>query len=832
MKQIYKAIMTAVLIIASVVLNAQNLSWVRVTPGLTCEDVSVNGSGDVLTTGYFGGVCDFDPSTAVFNLTGSFYDIYVSKFNSFGQFQWAIDIGSTGDERATAVCSDPSGNIYVTGYFQGTCDFDPGAGITSLTSSAFTDVFLLKLNSTGQFLWVKQFSGNAFMNADDVVCDISGNVFLCARFQGIADLDPTAAVASYTSQGAYDLFVEKFDPSGNLLFTAVTGSPNNDRITEAVVNSNLEIILTGYFQGTADFDPGVGVTNLTASAPHTDVFVWKLSATGNYMWAGKFGGSDGPDEAYGIDLDASGNIYLTGFHYGNADFDPGVGTAILASNGTYDSFVCKLSSAGNFSWAKSTGGAQDDMALSVGVRTTGEVLVLGKFRDNVDFDPGAGITQRSSAGASDFYLQHFDNNGNFQFVNTFGSNGDETFIEGANMSFTNEFFIFGRFPQAMDFDPSANTYTQNSSGLDHFLMNYSDCAQTYSTQTITECNNYTWGNTTYTNSGVYYRNDMSNAGGCDSIMVLNLTINNDISFNQSPTVCSGQTFTVGNSVYNTSGNYTDTLLRANGCDSLVYTNLTVNPPVTSNQAFQICNGQSVTVGSNVYSQTGTYMDTVTTVNGCDSVIVTNLTVLPSNDFSQTVQLCAGQTLTVGNNMYSQTGNYMDTLIGANGCDSVITTNLTVDAPVNVATNTSQFTITSQASNATYQWIDCNTNTIIAGATAQTFTATADGDYAVIVTVNGCSDTSACVNITGIGITEIFASQIQIYPNPSNGNFTVNCPAEKINYSICNSLGQEILSGVNTAATFQVNLSHLPNGVYYLRLANANSQTHIALIKNQ
>ena len=144
-------------------------------------------------------------------------------------------------------------------------------------------------------------------------------------------------------------------------------------------------------------------------------------------------------------------------------------------------------------------------------------------------------------------------------------------------------------------------------------------------------------------------------------------------------ICQGESISVGSNVYTTSGLYIDTMMSSSGCDSLVYTNLTVNPIVTYQNNQTICLGEVYTIGNNVYSTSGTYIDTFATSFSCDSLVYTNLSVTQVSGGSSTnnTTICYGDYFMVGNNMYTNTGTYYDTLIGSNGCDSTVTTNLTV-----------------------------------------------------------------------------------------------------------------------------------------------------------
>ena len=190
------------------------------------------------------------------------------------------------------------------------------------------------------------------------------------------------------------------------------------------------------------------------------------------------------------------------------------------------------------------------------------------------------------------------------------------------------------------------------------------------------------GTNTYSTTGTY-TDTLNSSLGCDSIVVTNLTVNPVHTINQDFTICAGEEIMVGNNTYLATGNYIDTLPSSLGCDSIVLTSLTVNPVVTTNSDYTICNGESITVGNSTYTSTGTYSDTLLSSLGCDSIVVTNLTVNESYNTYNYIALCAGGSVTVGGNVYSQTGLYVDSLLSALGCDSIITTDLVIDENIEV-----------------------------------------------------------------------------------------------------------------------------------------------------
>jgi hypothetical protein len=371
---------------------------------------------------------------------------------------------------------------------------------------------------------------------------------------------------------------------------------------------------------------------------------------------------------------------------------------------------------------------------------------------------------------------------------------------------------------------STGTYLDtipNSTGCDSIITtNLTIIYPSSSSMSASACSSYTApSGAMFTTSGTYM-DTIPNVAGCDSVITINLSILNPTSSSISPVVCSSYLSPAGNT-YTTSGTYTDIIPNSVGCDSTITINLTVNQPTSSSMNASACDMFTAPSGA-MYMSSGMYMDTIPNVAGCDSVITINLTITNSSSSSISPVVCdsynspAGNTYTTSGtytdvipnmagcdstitinltvnmstassitvsacdsymspagNTYTSSGTYTDIIPNIAGCDSTITINLTVNT-VNTSVTQSTFTLTAAASGATYQWINCSNMQPIAGATNQSYTATANGDYAVIVTENSCTDTSACVNITGIGITENeFANSISVYPNPSQGEFNID-----------------------------------------------------------
>lgn len=195
------------------------------------------------------------------------------------------------------------------------------------------------------------------------------------------------------------------------------GGPSSDVGQGVSVDTYGNVYSTGWFNGTADFDPGPGTFNLlNAGVLGADIFISKLDSNGDFVWAKSMGGTFS-DSGYGIAIDTSGNVYTTGSFGGTADFDPGTGVLDLVSSGGTDIFISKLNNSGDFVWAKALGAGFDDYGYDISVDSSGNVYTTGFFRGTVDFDPGdMGIFNLTSAGFEDIFISKLAGSDKFPWV--------------------------------------------------------------------------------------------------------------------------------------------------------------------------------------------------------------------------------------------------------------------------------------------------------------------------------------------------------------------------------------------------------------------------------
>lgn len=894
------------------------LTWAKQFGGTGQErghSVAVDASGNVYTIGNFGGTTDFDPGSGVFNLNAANGAVFISKLDVNGSFIWAKQLGDGATSiQGYSLALDNNGNVYTTGTYRGTGDFDPGVGVFNLTSTGNGDVFISKLDVNGNFVWAKSMGGvNTHASQHDrgwcITVDNLGNVYTTGDFDGTGDFDPGAGVYNLTAVGVTDMFISKLDANGNFVWAKSVGSGGptaaNDYGRSVVVDANGNVHITGWFNYTVDFDPGPGVHTLVSfGAP--DIFVLKLDANGNFIWVKQMGGVSS-DYGESIAIDAAGNIYTTGrfLLQGThaADFDPGSGVYNLTSAGSHDIFVSKLDANGNFVWARRMGGTGNDYAdygRSIAVDAVGNVYTSGRFQNTVDFDPGTGIYNLTSAGDDDVFVSKLDANGNFLCAARMGGIGRDRAYSLA-IDGNENCYVAGFFADTGDFDPGAGTYNLTTAGgFDVFVvkLDMSVCTNALiasfipSTTTICEGDSITFTDNSagtitswswtfnggipttantqgphtvtfnspgtfnitlqvgdgidtddttivitvhpialgtqnlsichgdsiflggaFQNSAGTYIDTLFNgsSNGCDSIITTNLTINPTSTGVDIQQACDSFTW-IDNVTYTSSTitpTFTITSGAANGCDSIVTLNLTINSSVTNNITTNICQGDSLFVGGAWQTTGGIYIDTLTTTTNCDSILATTLVVNSYFFDTLTIDLCQGDSIYVGGSYQTTSGIYTDTTTNQNGCDSIIQTTITVvPKPIadfevkNTALScegTQVELLNNSTPNNSYLWDFGDGQTSTTEHPTHVFTTS--GNYNITLTVDSNICSNSHTQALSIEELELIIPNV-VTPNNDDKNDFFTLPLaielkECSSYKIYNRWGQLLYESKNT-----------------------------------
>ncbi len=402
------------------------------------DAVRVLEGGEVYITGSFRGTADLDPTGGTQTETsgegGNRRSGYLIKLNSDGSFAWAQVITGAGNVEIEAMTLDASGNAFVAGKFEGLTDFDPGTGTDSGDGDGTIalpggdtlegNAFVVRYDSDGTFAWASTFEGVmvgsdvGFSHAHGVAVGSDGSVVVTGVFSGTVDFNPGAAGFGMVSGGTTantDIFIVKLDSTGGLTWAKRIGgaggvlddSGDEQESGRALgIDDNGNVLVAGRFIGTVDFDPGVNVSNLTADGK-SDGFLLKLTTDGDFEWVRRIGGAAGSNGTQWVDsleIDDSGNAYISGSYDRSFDADPSAAVNTLTNRGGDDGFVMRFSSAGALNWAKSVGGTGDDLVNGISLTADNSVFVAGAFAGTVDFNPGAAVSNITAAGAGDGFV--------------------------------------------------------------------------------------------------------------------------------------------------------------------------------------------------------------------------------------------------------------------------------------------------------------------------------------------------------------------------------------------------------------------------------------------
>ena len=685
----------------------------------------------------------------------------------------------------TSISLDFYNNIYTTGEFIGTVDFDLDSGVFNLTSAGSFDCYISKFDSSCNLIWVKKIGGAIDdCSPSSMTIDSFGNTYITGSFSGTVDFDPDSLTQfNLTSNGFNDIFIFKLDAAGNFIWAKTMGGIDSDGANSISLDVFGNVLTIGIFHGQVDFDPdSMGTFNLN-STNYSTIFISKLDNSGNFVWTKAIGGIGGPSNGSSIAVDTMGNIYSTGAFQGLADFDPGGGTYFLNSGVGQSVFISKLDSLGNFVWAKSFG--SDSYGNSIAVDDSENVYTTGNFYGTVDFDPGAGVFNLSHSVNGLIFISKLNNAGNFVWAKAMGGDNDGNYVQKIIIDDSKNIYISGIFSDTSDFNPDADIF---------YLISDTGYAKYYIVK-LNSNGNFVW----------------AKSAGFTFIFVGESAIDID----ESHHIYLLGTY-LGQSCYfdstiliNTNSGFSEFIAKLSSC------------PTSKNINAITCNSYTSPSGNYTWNNSGVYQDYIQGTNGCDTIIVINLVV---NTSIATIYPTACHNYISPSGIYNWTtsGTYYDTIPNIAGCDSFITIQLTVNFnDTSMVQNGSALTVSPDGPTFC-QWLDCNNGfSPIIGENNYTFNATVNGSYAVAMSIFGCPDTSACYTITGVGINEITTSNnFQLFPNPTADIVTVQLysPCSTCFIEISNTLGEVVQSAefkVQPVAT--LNLQSLPSGIYFIKV---------------
>lgn len=369
-----------------------NLVWAIKYDFINLVDIAIDKSSNIYITGnFYPDSVDINPGSGVqmaFNTGKS--ATFVSMLNNSGGFIWAKNIDSPEYVSSRSLVADPDGLVYVLGDFRGHVDFDPGGDSTYADGIGNgSDIFIWKLTAAGNFTWVKSIGGSWDESGSQIVMDQNSNLYITGKFMTETDFDPGPGTYNLSSTLWDEIFVCKLDKDGNLIWAKQFGA--DGRGGSIAVDKEENVVFTGIFKNTVDFDPGPGVQYITTNGNY-DVFLSKLNKDGSLNWVQQFGNDPANAHFSEVIVDEYSNIFVTGWCSGTADFDNSPGVCTLSSGNIFaDILIMELNPSGQLIWAKNIGGVKNDIGAGI-AKDCSSIYITGSYRDRVDFDPGTDTT--------------------------------------------------------------------------------------------------------------------------------------------------------------------------------------------------------------------------------------------------------------------------------------------------------------------------------------------------------------------------------------------------------------------------------------------------------
>lgn len=706
--------------------------------------------------------------------------VFFAAIGSHAQyFHSAQSFGAGLNDYALDVVTDDENNVYFVGGFSETVDFDPGPGSLELTSPSSFDMFVSKQDAEGNLIWTKSFGGDAHYLLRKV--ELYNNEFLYVTGQYKADLsiETLSGTTVLEAEGEFDLFLAKLTLDGDVVWATGMGGPGPEFIQALAVDTLGNPYCTGYFQETVDFDPGPG-SAISTAVGMVDIFIVKFDSDGEFQWHQTHGSPEN-DEGYGITIDQDNNVAICGRLSGDHDFNPAEdGGEVTVVEDV--SFILKLDSDGNYVWVKSIVGTEPNFAEGIASDSEGNFIIVGGYFGVADLDPGPGEELSESYGNADVYVLKLNTDGDLIWNKHFGGVTAEQ-LQVVEVDESDNIYTGGYYSATVDFDPGPE-------GEDFYTgAGYQDiCVSKFDSD-----GNYLWARV---------------AGSYSEDRVYGLTIDSE---NQ-VSVVGVFSVTVDFNPYDGEAN----LSSAAYLDAFLWRLTPDCAPTSYSYATTACDSLVSPSGDYVWMTSGTYMDTIQNFSGCDSVLTVELTVNSSFENEETVSLCANYTWPVNGVTYTESGIYTASFTSESGCDSSYTLNLELTTNTNITIT--DFTLTSEEDEGTYQWVTCPDFEIIDGATNQEFSPLENGEYAVIITKGECVDTTSCVAITGLNLVEDdLNALVSVYPNPTNGKLFIDLGQEYESTTIIltDILGQEIMKERFERKQLIELLTQVPPGTYLL-----------------
>lgn len=821
-------------------------------------DIDVDAEQNVYASGAFTYVTDLDPGIGVLN----FYahgviganDCFVHKLDVDGNFVWAAAFGGDDQDNIRTLYVLPDNQVLLAGYISGPLDMDPGGNVVNVDGFGSGDIFIEKLKPTAcadLTLIIDSVSNASCSDEGFALCHAINGI---EPYAYVWETEPYTfdSVATFSEGGFYNVFVTdgmscvkgtsvlvtgpattaEIDMAGVLInigfapgFTSyIWPEVYNNGCTPATGNYQVVIdplldylsstippdiisgdTLTWFFENIT-YDSIIPTPQIAVLTPAVVDIGWKLNLE---LIINAEGDIDETNNYLNYDIVVEGAIDPN-------DKQVTPQGACDASYVTHNQVLTYTVRFQNTGTAPAVNIVIDD-TLSNRINVNSLRVVAASHPMHTEFE-GLNIVKFVF---NDIYLPD-------STENEPESHGYVVFEAATKPSAPDYAIVENSAAIYFDFNEPVITNSVINTLVDEIpIFNY--------TQEITICESDSLivGNNIYFNEGVYL-DVLTGASGCDSALSTILHVVPEIINSIDTAICAGESLIIGGNVYITAGDFTINLPTAAGCDSIINLHLQVNPIYESFIEATICSDGTFLFNGELLTTSGLYNANLISESGCDSIINLNLQVNPTYETPIEATICQDETYLFNGELLSVAGTYNAAILSIDGCDSIVTLNLSVTT-VNTEVIAEETVLTAVQTDATYQWVDCEQSfAIIEGATSASYTPEVTSNYAMIIDYLGCVDTSACFIAGPVNIEHLYCEiNLHIFPNPVNQTIQLTIPSELTNgtITIYDTYGNLVVTKQQIMQqTAIINLSTLPSGFYVVQIKNGKYLARGSFVK--
>lgn len=483
----------------------------------------VNSKGELICTYHYLNNLDFDISPSTLTLGSQGTDVALVKYDENFNLIWAKQISGPDADDSYGLGIDQNDNIYMSGRFNGTTDFDPSAASFNLTSNGQNDCFIAKYDDNGSLVWVVAFGGTDSDYTYGLELDtLNKMVYVKGAFRDQVDFDPGTGVHNVTSMGSEDAFITKFNFDGNFIDVFTLQSSDAMGIADFELLDK-HIYLSGSFLNTVDFDPTGNLDNHTSGGNY-DSYITKIDTNFNYIWTKTI--TSATDVRLGtIDSDEFGNLYISGTFENTVDFDIGPGTNNLTSQGDDDIFFGRVDTTFSLDFISAVGGTLEDRSSVIINKPNGGFFMSGQLYRNGCVNPNSSDDCISTMNGRHAYYQEYDSLGN-EIWTTFIQQSSSMAFMYDMLYYSDTLVVTGTFSDQLDviFNDNLDTTYNSFGSSDIFLRRYVNCSATQTTITDTVCYTYVSPDGFTTDQSGTHNYTLQSVNGCDSNITINLIV--------------------------------------------------------------------------------------------------------------------------------------------------------------------------------------------------------------------------------------------------------------------------------------------------------------------